>query len=118
MNSTFVVTKTNDLKGTKLNGPSLADFIAASIDPKHRKLQTENVALTTISKLNIYIETYGCQMNVSDTEIVLSILNKAGHERCTDIALADVVITNTCAVRENAGCQLTLFHIRFLVVPN
>lgn len=86
-----------------MNAPSLAEFIAASVDLKHGKLQEENILLSTTSKLNIYIETYGCQMNVSDTEIVLSILNKAGHERCTDIAQADVVITNTCAVRENAG---------------
>jgi len=42
-------------------------------------------------------------MNVSDTEIVLSILKSAGHEHCSTIHEADVIITNTCAVRENAG---------------
>ena len=100
-----------------MNAPSLAEFIAASADLKHDKFQAESIALSTISKLNIYIETYGCQMNVSDTEIVLSILNKAGHERCTDIAQADVVITNTCAVRENAGsCNLSLFSDFFFKI--
>ena len=97
-----------------MNGPSLAEFIAASADTHIRIPQIENVVLSTIPKLNIYIETYGCQMNVSDTEIVLSILSSAGHERCTDIAQADVVITNTCAVRENAGSYLML---NFLSMP-
>ena len=101
--SSSVAIKSLEFKSRKLNAPSLAEFIAASADLKLGKIQAENIVLSTTSKLNIYIETYGCQMNVSDTEIVLSILNKAGHERCTDIAQADVVITNTCAVRENAG---------------
>ena len=50
----------------------------------------------------VYIETYGCQMNVADTEIVFSILAKAGYGRTEDIAEADVILANTCSVRDNA----------------
>ncbi len=49
-----------------------------------------------------YIETYGCQMNVADTEVVLGIMDGSGYDRTTDIASADVILVNTCAVRENA----------------
>ncbi|MBO4263192.1 MAG: MiaB/RimO family radical SAM methylthiotransferase, partial [Bacteroidales bacterium] len=50
----------------------------------------------------LYIETYGCQMNVADTEIVFSILGKAGYTRTEDIREADVIFANTCSVRDNA----------------
>src|ERR1051326_2146124 len=53
-------------------------------------------------KKRIYIETYGCQMNVSDSEVVLGILSEAGHEVTTSLEDADVVLVNTCSVRENA----------------
>ncbi|MGD1044029.1 MAG: tRNA (N6-isopentenyl adenosine(37)-C2)-methylthiotransferase MiaB [Bacteroidota bacterium] len=51
---------------------------------------------------NVYIETYGCQMNMADTEIVLSIMHEAGFTRTETLSNADVVLVNTCAVRENA----------------
>ncbi|MBQ0127707.1 MAG: tRNA (N6-isopentenyl adenosine(37)-C2)-methylthiotransferase MiaB [Bacteroidales bacterium] len=50
----------------------------------------------------LYIETYGCQMNVADTEVVFSILGKEGYERTEDISEADVIMANTCSVRDNA----------------
>ena len=50
----------------------------------------------------VYIETYGCQMNVSDTELVFSILGKEAYERTEDIFEADVIMANTCSVRDNA----------------
>ena len=50
----------------------------------------------------VYIETYGCQMNVADTEVVFSILGEAGFGRTEDIAQADVIMANTCSVRDNA----------------
>ena len=49
-----------------------------------------------------YVETYGCQMNVADSEIVLGLLQGAGYERTDDPAVADVILINTCAVREKA----------------
>ena len=49
-----------------------------------------------------FIETYGCQMNVADSEVVASILEMAGYELCTDIKEADLVLLNTCSIRDNA----------------
>ena len=50
----------------------------------------------------VYVETYGCQMNVADTDIVLGLLERAGYARTTDPSFADVILINTCAVRERA----------------
>lgn len=50
----------------------------------------------------IYIETYGCQMNVGDTEVIFSILGKEGYERTESMDEADVILANTCSVRDNA----------------
>jgi tRNA-2-methylthio-N6-dimethylallyladenosine synthase len=49
-----------------------------------------------------YVETYGCQMNVADTEMVLGMLHAAGYGRTDDPARADLILLNTCAVREKA----------------
>ncbi|MBL7843491.1 MAG: tRNA (N6-isopentenyl adenosine(37)-C2)-methylthiotransferase MiaB [Cyclobacteriaceae bacterium] len=50
----------------------------------------------------LYIESYGCQMNFSDSEIVASILAKEGFDTTADINTADVVFLNTCSIREKA----------------
>ena len=50
----------------------------------------------------IYIETYGCQMNVSDSELMLGVLGRAGYVRTDDPVEADVLLVNTCAVRDHA----------------
>lgn len=52
--------------------------------------------------MKVYLETYGCQMNVSDSEVALSILRNAGYERCAGEEEADVILINTCSVRDNA----------------
>jgi tRNA-2-methylthio-N6-dimethylallyladenosine synthase len=49
-----------------------------------------------------YVETYGCQMNVADTETFLGLLHAAGYGRTEDPARADLILLNTCAVREKA----------------
>ncbi len=49
-----------------------------------------------------YIETYGCQMNVNDTEVIFSILAGAGYARTENMEEADLVMANTCSVRDNA----------------
>ena len=51
---------------------------------------------------NVYIESYGCQMNFADSEVVASILKSAGYAVCEDVANADFVLINTCAIRDNA----------------
>ena len=50
----------------------------------------------------LFIETYGCQMNVADSEVVAGIMQMAGYEQTDDISEADAVFLNTCSVRENA----------------
>ena len=50
----------------------------------------------------VYIETYGCQMNVADTEVVVSILSKAGYEPTENIKDAGLILINTCSIRDNA----------------
>lgn len=50
----------------------------------------------------VFIETYGCQMNVNDSEVVLSILQAKGWALCEDIKNADLIVVNTCSIRDNA----------------
>ena len=50
----------------------------------------------------LYIETYGCQMNVADSEVVASVMQMAGYETTDNIDEADAVFLNTCSVRDNA----------------
>ena len=50
----------------------------------------------------VYIETYGCQMNVNDTEVIFAILSDAGYERTEVMEEADLVMANTCSIRDNA----------------
>ena len=50
----------------------------------------------------LYIETYGCQMNVADSEVVASVMQMAGYEICETEEEADAVFLNTCSIRENA----------------
>jgi tRNA-2-methylthio-N6-dimethylallyladenosine synthase len=55
-----------------------------------------------MNKQKIYIETYGCQMNLADTEIVQGVLKRNGYEFTNNAEQADVVLINTCAIREHA----------------
>lgn len=50
----------------------------------------------------LYIETYGCQMNVADSEVVASIMDTAGYTVCDNIDEADAILLNTCSIRDNA----------------
>ena len=50
----------------------------------------------------VFIETYGCQMNVADSEVVASILKMADYDICDDINQADLILLNTCSIRDNA----------------
>ncbi len=66
--------------------------------------------------LRVYIETYGCQMNEYDTELVRSILSGAGHALAASERDAQVILLNTCAVRENAHSRI--YHrLQQLKVP-
>ena len=63
---------------------------------------------------NVYIETYGCQMNLSDSEIVSSILNSSGFNVIDSAENADVILLNTCSVRDNAEKKINerLIHLK------
>lgn len=54
----------------------------------------------------VYIETYGCAMNFSDTEIVLSVMSDFGYNETDDINNSDVILLNTCSIRENAETRI------------
>ena len=49
----------------------------------------------------LFIETYGCQMNVADSEVVASVMQMAGYEMTEEIQDADAIFVNTCSVRDN-----------------
>lgn len=57
---------------------------------------------TERGKKKLFIETYGCQMNVADSEVVASVMKMAGYDVCENIDEADAVFLNTCSIRDNA----------------
>ncbi|KAJ2080221.1 hypothetical protein H4R24_003231 [Coemansia sp. RSA 988] len=63
-----------------------------------------------------YVEVYGCQMNVNDTEILMAVLNKAGYRRTTELGEADVIFLMTCAIRDKAEEKIwnRLRHLKSL----
>ena len=79
-----------------------------------------NTAITPTKKL--YLESYGCQMNFADSEVVASILVKDGYETTRNVDEADVVFINTCSIRENAEAKvrkrLTEFKSKKVANPN
>ncbi len=79
-----------------------------------------NTANTPTKKL--YLESYGCQMNFADSEVVASILVKDGYETTRNVDEADVVFINTCSIRENAEAKvrkrLTEFKSKKVANPN
>ena len=56
----------------------------------------------------LYIETYGCQMNVADSEVVASVMKMAGYDTCEGVEEADAIFLNTCSVRDNA--EQKIYH--------
>lgn len=90
-------------------GPTLSEFMAMDREPVSPPTFTPNplafddglVQLSNTPK-KYYIETYGCQMNVSDSEIVQSVLDQVGLEKVAAMEEADVILANTCAIREKA----------------
>lgn len=74
-----------------------------SIDKK--EIQDIKIA-HTIGQSKLYIETYGCQMNVNDSEVVASIMQSSGYTITKQLTDADVVLINTCSIRENAETRV------------
>lgn len=73
------------------------------IEPSHpvATIPSGNVPEPT-EKGKVFVETYGCQMNVSDSEVMLGVLQTAGYSAATRVEEADIVLLNTCAIREHA----------------
>ncbi len=73
---------------------------------KYKTAEQQNVQQTTEGSKKLYIETYGCQMNVADSELVVSVLQKHDFSVTDDIHQADVILVNTCSIRENAETRV------------
>ena len=91
----FPIYKVDTKVHTEDNGPKNASDA--------RKIASKN---NPQNSRKVFIETYGCQMNVSDSELMSGILSQAGHKTVTDINAADVILLNTCAIRENAETKV------------
>jgi len=79
----------------------------SQLNPDDKLLtQPSDINIKKQFQRNVYIETYGCQMNVSDSELMTGILTQAGHRTVSDIDDADVILLNTCAIRENAETKV------------
>jgi MiaB/RimO family radical SAM methylthiotransferase len=99
--------------------PNIKDFISKS-EP-HQSLEDSlinnpvNITQSSPPK-SFYIETYGCQMNENDTEIITTILEKRNFTRVPKMEDADVILTNTCAIRDSAEEKVwkNIHHIKGL----
>ena len=70
------------------------------------ELQTKNVESTSesikIDSKKFYIESYGCQMNFADSEVVASIVSNEGYDSTNNLNDADLILLNTCSIRDKA----------------
>lgn len=88
--------------------PDLQTFLKSS---GSKKVNADGVLMQdtithSLNEMKYHIETYGCQMNSADSEIVASILEGAGMEYSSDINQANLIMLNTCAIRENAESKI------------
>ena len=67
-----------------------------------KTLPLHRVCTKSFLMKHLFIETYGCQMNVADSEVIASVMKMAGYETCDSFDQADAILLNTCSVRENA----------------
>lgn len=86
------------------NFPLRATF--KSCEEASPALRSEDLDSINTAKKKFFIETHGCQMNLADSDIVRSVLLKAGYEMCDVLEDADLILTNTCAIRENAESKI------------
>ncbi|XP_075419893.1 mitochondrial tRNA methylthiotransferase CDK5RAP1 [Tenrec ecaudatus] len=99
-----------DFSTRLLTGPTFQHFLSSASAPQEKQpfpeaedpppYLTEDELLGRQRK--VYLETYGCQMNVNDTEIAWSILQKSGYQRTSHLQEADVILLVTCSIREKA----------------
>lgn len=90
----FLVTNRPEYKNSKQRA------ISVNIPKKNFKIDKRYLNLG--NKLTFFVKTYGCQSNFKDTENISGILKQLGFKPSSDILKADLIILNTCAIRENA----------------
>ena len=71
-----------------------------SVELQTKRIKTKKDLQTSSKKF--YIESYGCQMNFADSEVVASIISKEGYDSTTNLNDADLILLNTCSIREKA----------------
>ena len=76
------------------------------MDTTITEMETENIVKFKNNKKKVFIETYGCQMNFADSEVVLSILKKNEYQKCENAAESDLILINTCSIREKAELNI------------
>ena len=76
--------------------------MALPINMEQKKTMNNLKPIVDEERPKVYIETYGCQMNVNDSEVILSILQENGYALTEDMDRADVILANTCSIRDNA----------------
>ena len=85
------------------NEPSFQYFLNSANKPNLVSFNnTPAQSATSAAARKVYIETYGCQMNVNDSEVLLSVLADNGYAQTQQDTDADVIFLNTCAIREQA----------------
>ena len=79
-----------------------------------KKMGADFKSATADSEKKLFIETYGCQMNVADSEVIASVMQMAGYSMAETLDDADAVFMNTCSIRDNAEQKilnrLEFFH--------
>ena len=71
--------------------------------PKNQSINPQNIRPVFNENLpKLYIETYGCQMNVNDSEVVVAIMQQHGYSVTNSIDSANLILINTCSIRDNA----------------
>lgn len=98
------------------------DILNNNITPEQAETVRTTQDSNTGKKRKLYIESYGCQMNFADSEIVSSVMNTAGFDTTSRYEDADVVFLNTCSIRENAEQKvrkrLELFNSKRNLYPD
>ena len=97
--------KTNLISKPNLKKQSFRTAKGLEINKKDFKID-EKFINSKYKKLSFFVRTYGCQANVVDSQVIDNILIKMGFNKSLDIENADLIILNTCAIRENAELKV------------
>jgi len=73
---------------------------------KEKAAEDSLSVFSMVRNRKVYIETYGCQMNVNDSEIVASLMEQNGFDMTGKADEADIILVNTCSIRENAELRV------------